>query len=73
MTVLVAEVRREEEMLFAPLFAPAEVEGAAVAGPDFGIDRMRRAAEREQVGIRIPVYPVKGYSITVPIVDPSGR
>jgi D-amino-acid dehydrogenase len=25
-----------------------------------------------QVGIRIPVYPVKGYSITVPITDPSG-
>ena len=24
------------------------------------------------LGIRIPVYPVKGYSITVPIVDPSG-
>jgi D-amino-acid dehydrogenase len=24
------------------------------------------------VGIRIPVYPVKGYSITVPIVDPAG-
>ena len=24
------------------------------------------------VGIRIPVYPVKGYSITVPIVDASG-
>jgi D-amino-acid dehydrogenase len=24
------------------------------------------------IGIRIPVYPVKGYSITVPIVDPSG-
>jgi D-amino-acid dehydrogenase len=25
-----------------------------------------------QVGLRVPVYPVKGYSITVPIVDPSG-
>jgi D-amino-acid dehydrogenase len=24
------------------------------------------------VGIRIPVYPVKGYSITAPIVDPAG-
>ena len=24
------------------------------------------------VGISVPVYPVKGYSITVPIVDPSG-
>jgi D-amino-acid dehydrogenase len=24
------------------------------------------------VGIRIPVYPVKGYSITVPVTDPSG-
>ena len=24
------------------------------------------------LGIRIPVYPVKGYSITVPITDPSG-
>jgi D-amino-acid dehydrogenase len=24
------------------------------------------------VGIRIPVYPVKGYSITVPISDPTG-
>lgn len=24
------------------------------------------------VGIRVPVYPVKGYSITVPITDPSG-
>jgi len=24
------------------------------------------------VGIRIPVYPVKGYSITVPITDPTG-
>jgi D-amino-acid dehydrogenase len=25
-----------------------------------------------QVGIRIPVYPVKGYSITIPIVDAGG-
>ena len=25
-----------------------------------------------QVGIRIPVYPVKGYSITIPIVDATG-
>jgi D-amino-acid dehydrogenase len=24
------------------------------------------------LGLRIPVYPVKGYSITVPIVDPAG-
>ncbi|MBL8289752.1 MAG: D-amino acid dehydrogenase [Rubrivivax sp.] len=24
------------------------------------------------IGIRIPVYPVKGYSITVPITDPAG-
>jgi D-amino-acid dehydrogenase len=24
------------------------------------------------LGIRIPVYPVKGYSITLPIVDPAG-
>ena len=24
------------------------------------------------VGIRVPVYPVKGYSITVPITDPAG-
>jgi len=24
------------------------------------------------IGLRIPVYPVKGYSITVPIVDPAG-
>jgi D-amino-acid dehydrogenase len=24
------------------------------------------------IGIRIPVYPVKGYSITLPIVDPAG-
>ena len=26
----------------------------------------------EPIGIRIPVYPVKGYSITVPITDASG-
>jgi D-amino-acid dehydrogenase len=26
----------------------------------------------KQVGIRIPVYPVKGYSITVPILDSTG-
>jgi D-amino-acid dehydrogenase len=26
----------------------------------------------EPVGVRIPVYPVKGYSITVPITDPAG-
>ena len=25
-----------------------------------------------QIGLRIPVYPIKGYSITVPIVDPAG-
>lgn len=25
-----------------------------------------------QIGIRIPVYPVKGYSITIPIVDAAG-
>jgi len=24
------------------------------------------------VGVRIPVYPVKGYSITLPIIDPAG-
>jgi D-amino-acid dehydrogenase len=24
------------------------------------------------LGLRIPVYPIKGYSITVPIVDPAG-
>ena len=24
------------------------------------------------LGLRLPVYPVKGYSITVPVVDPSG-
>jgi len=24
------------------------------------------------IGIRIPVYPVKGYSITLPIIDPAG-
>jgi D-amino-acid dehydrogenase len=26
----------------------------------------------EPVGLRIPVYPVKGYSITLPITDPAG-
>jgi D-amino-acid dehydrogenase len=26
----------------------------------------------QPLGIRIPVYPVKGYSITVPITDPAG-
>lgn len=26
----------------------------------------------QPVGIRVPVYPVKGYSITVPITDPAG-
>ena len=26
----------------------------------------------QPVGLRIPVYPVKGYSITVPITDPAG-
>jgi len=26
----------------------------------------------EPLGLRIPVYPVKGYSITVPITDPAG-
>jgi D-amino-acid dehydrogenase len=26
----------------------------------------------KQVGVRVPVYPVKGYSITVPITDASG-
>ncbi|MFO1297254.1 MAG: D-amino acid dehydrogenase [Rubrivivax sp.] len=26
----------------------------------------------KSIGIRIPVYPVKGYSITVPITDPAG-
>jgi D-amino-acid dehydrogenase len=25
-----------------------------------------------QIGIRIPVYPVKGYSITIPVVDAAG-
>ena len=25
-----------------------------------------------RVGIRVPIYPVKGYSITVPITDPAG-
>ena len=26
----------------------------------------------KRIGLRIPVYPVKGYSITVPITDPKG-
>lgn len=26
----------------------------------------------DPVGVRLPVYPVKGYSITVPITDPAG-
>jgi D-amino-acid dehydrogenase len=26
----------------------------------------------EPLGLRVPVYPVKGYSITVPITDPAG-
>jgi D-amino-acid dehydrogenase len=26
----------------------------------------------QPLGLRIPVYPVKGYSITVPIIDPKG-
>ena len=26
----------------------------------------------QPVGVRVPVYPVKGYSITVPITDPAG-
>ena len=25
------------------------------------------------LGIRLPVYPVKGYSLTVPITDPPAR
>lgn len=26
----------------------------------------------QPVGVRVPVYPVKGYSITVPVTDPAG-
>jgi D-amino-acid dehydrogenase len=26
----------------------------------------------KELGIRIPVYPIKGYSITVPITNPDG-
>ena len=30
------------------------------------------AAAAAPVGIELPVYPVKGYSLTVPITDPAG-
>ena len=23
------------------------------------------------IGLRVPIFPVKGYSLTVPVVDPS--
>jgi D-amino-acid dehydrogenase len=58
-------------------------EGARVAGAD--TDAGRIDAERTVValgsysplllrplGLRLPVYPVKGYSITLPITDPAG-
>jgi D-amino-acid dehydrogenase len=56
------------------------VEGAAVAGVDTSAGRLTSDAYvvalgsyspllLAPLGIRIPVYPVKGYSITVPIAD----
>lgn len=58
------------------------IEGGRVAGVE--TDRGRITADRyvlalgshsaamlRPLGLRLPVYPVKGYSITVPIVDPA--
>ena len=59
------------------------VEGGAVAGVDTSAGRLAADAyvvalgsysplALAPLGIRIPVYPVKGYSITVPVADPAG-
>jgi len=58
------------------------VEGGALAGVDTSAGRLTADAYvvalgsyspllLAPLGIRIPVYPVKGYSITVPIADPD--
>ncbi|MGK2898809.1 MAG: D-amino acid dehydrogenase [Burkholderiaceae bacterium] len=57
--------------------------GGQVDGVDTGAGRLQADAYLvalgsysplllQSVGIRIPVYPVKGYSITVPITEPGG-
>jgi D-amino-acid dehydrogenase len=57
-----------------------EVQGGQITGvrTDAGVQRAERYVLAlgsysplllEPIGIRIPVYPVKGYSITVPIID----
>lgn len=57
--------------------------GGQIDGVDTGAGRLQADAYLvalgsysplllQSVGIRIPVYPVKGYSITVPITEPGG-
>jgi D-amino-acid dehydrogenase len=56
----------------------ARIEGVATTGETLIADAYLVALGSysplllRPIGIRIPVYPVKGYSITVPIVDASG-
>ncbi|MGZ5713768.1 MAG: D-amino acid dehydrogenase [Caldimonas sp.] len=56
----------------------ARVEGVATAGETLTADAYLVALGSFSplllgpIGVRIPVYPVKGYSITVPIVDAAG-
>jgi D-amino-acid dehydrogenase len=59
------------------------VEGGSLVGVDTAAGRLTADAYvaalgsytpllLRPLGIRIPVYPVKGYSITVPVADPAG-
>jgi D-amino-acid dehydrogenase len=54
-----------------------EIVGVNTTAGTFGADRVVLALGSysplmlERLGLRIPVYPVKGYSITLPIVDAS--
>jgi D-amino-acid dehydrogenase len=84
-TQRLAELAQARGVLFrfATTIDSIERSGARIVGVDTSAGRLEADAYLvalashsplllRPIGIRIPVYPVKGYSITVPITDASG-
>jgi D-amino-acid dehydrogenase len=74
---------RGVEFRFGTTIASLAQSGNRIAAVDTSVGRLEADAYLvalgsysplllRPVGVRIPVYPVKGYSITLPIIDPAG-
>ncbi|MBZ9557937.1 MULTISPECIES: D-amino acid dehydrogenase [unclassified Modicisalibacter] len=72
----VGEIVRARGVVQALRLAPTGVD-AADGGEDLSVDALVIAAGcaspglAEAVGVRLPIYPVKGYSLTAPLLDPA--